>query len=211
MNDSSGPTAKRRKLQPLVAQNQRKEDAAAHQGRVRTVPHVDGIFPSQQCQAAHPDVRATDGPSLRLSLSKTLYLRAHETDKVRDAVRSIAAKISSFEISFDKLIRLTNEDKTRSFLARRVAAGAENLTAILAELHVVLRKLRLPLFYDPPIFHASFAWRVLLNAEQVGNAFSDTELDEANAEHGSALRKDIHSVTELCFKCRNDVQSFNVR
>jgi len=94
------------------------DNRAAHQGRIRTRPHVEGDFAShvfirlvasrQLTNLVHTVIESTqqhvpgmhsllstktDDPKehLHISLSRPIYLRAHQRDDLRRAVKNIAS------------------------------------------------------------------------------------------------------------------------
>lgn len=117
------------KLPPLsstVAVRAPIENPALHQGRTRTVPHVDGQYASyvyvplkvprrsslykflrEVIATAKVDVptlysigisiddasdETTDEAELRISLTRPIYLRAHQREEVKTAIRAIARR-----------------------------------------------------------------------------------------------------------------------
>jgi RNase P protein component len=144
------------------------DNPALHQGRVRTTPHVEGQFAahvyvaltlSRRSQlystirdilsdakevvpALHPiwpaDARR---PELHVSLSRPIFLRAHQREEFKRTVKRIAQlqkpsvrllttrlhliipSHTSFQVSFTTLSELTNDEKTRTFLTIEIGAG----------------------------------------------------------------------------------------
>ncbi|KAL0960875.1 hypothetical protein HGRIS_005890 [Hohenbuehelia grisea] len=70
------------------------------------------------------DTRRNDEPlELHISLSRPLLLRAHQRDELKRAVKGIAKDHTSFKASFATFTDLTNDERTRTFLAMEVGAG----------------------------------------------------------------------------------------
>ncbi|KAG9315533.1 hypothetical protein JVU11DRAFT_3153 [Chiua virens] len=184
------PTQKKRKLPALSASltvPTPVDNPALHQGRVRTAPHVEGQYathiyvslvlnPKDALYTLIEDALAlakTHVPSLHpigdqgaprelhVSLSRPLYLRAHQRDEFKGAIKQVASSIAPFDASFTSFLELTNDERTRTFLAMDVGAGRQELCRCLGLLGPTLRLLRQREFYVDPKFHASIAWALL--------------------------------------------------
>jgi len=106
------PTAaqKKRKLPPLATHLTVAapiDDPAQHQGRVRTTPHVDGQWAAHvyvpvsagrslvrtafaRALESVPNLQALGGGELHISLTRPVYLRAHQREEIKRAVRAVA-------------------------------------------------------------------------------------------------------------------------
>ncbi|KAI0952880.1 hypothetical protein AcW1_007246 [Taiwanofungus camphoratus] len=60
---------------------------------------------------------------LHVSLTRPIYLRAHQREALRRAVNTVARSQSAFSSSFATFTELTNDERTRTFLALEVGAG----------------------------------------------------------------------------------------
>ncbi|KAI6129681.1 hypothetical protein EDD16DRAFT_1149831 [Pisolithus croceorrhizus] len=98
---------------------------------------------------------------LHISLSRPIFLRAHQRDDFKRAVKRIAESVSPFSASFSTFSELTNDEHTRTFLSMEVGAGHIEFCHILKLLAPTLRSLRQKEFYADPKFHASIAWALL--------------------------------------------------
>ncbi|KIK68077.1 hypothetical protein GYMLUDRAFT_155394 [Collybiopsis luxurians FD-317 M1] len=170
-----------------------KDNPALHQGRLRTTPHVDGQWAShvyipirveihsgiykvvmdalQAAKRLEPALHDFFGPEagkyfeLHVSLSRPIYLRAHQRDDLKRFVRLLAEKCSSFKISFTTFSVLTNDEQTRTFLALDVGSGHRELKRLSDDLSPFLSNLRQKTYYTEPKFHASIAWALLHQTE----------------------------------------------
>jgi U6 snRNA phosphodiesterase len=141
--------------------------------------------------AISPDlVRCDDGESgsqvprrkveLHLSLSRPIYLRSHQRHdlkrvvedtasntlpyvpfKLNDLRGSVHRTLSRFTASFATIAELTNDERTRTFLALEVGAGHDQFKTLSDRLTPILEQLRQQKYYTQPRFHASFAWALL--------------------------------------------------
>ncbi|KAF5360650.1 hypothetical protein D9756_004841 [Leucocoprinus leucothites] len=166
------------------------DNPVLHQGRTRTVPHVDGnwaahVFVSinvtrshamcslleatiAQAQRSVPAIQSlisggeTDKNSIELhiSLSRPIFIRAHQKEELRRAVRKLSQH-PPFKLSFTSFTELQNDEGTRAFLTAEVGAGHHELQKLCSELAPLLRNLRQPAYYSTPRFHASIAWVLL--------------------------------------------------
>ncbi|PCH40340.1 hypothetical protein WOLCODRAFT_162284 [Wolfiporia cocos MD-104 SS10] len=109
----------------------------------------------------NPSGRAKAVRELHVSITRPIYLRAHQRDELRHAVRAVSLSHSSFKASFAQISELTNDERTRTFLALEVGAGHAELKKLTTALTPTLTSLRQKDFYADPRFHASFAWALL--------------------------------------------------
>ncbi|GJE91815.1 HVSL domain-containing protein [Phanerochaete sordida] len=166
------------------------DNPALHQGRIRSSPHVEGQFAAyvyvpvqmprgsalrtlldnalRHGKEAVPILHAigdaeqgSDERELHVSLTRPVYLRAHQREEFRTAVRSVSRKHTAFPASFANFAELTNDERTRTFLTMEVGAGHRELEALCSALAPTLRTYRQKEFYDKPRFHASIAWALL--------------------------------------------------
>ncbi|KAJ3548482.1 hypothetical protein NM688_g5293 [Phlebia brevispora] len=188
--------SKKRKLPPLspsVTIPTPVDNPALHQGRKRTIPHVDGQYASyvyiplrlsrssplynflrdvlSTARAAVPSLHpigvdaAADpvnpNPELRISLTRPIYLRAHQREEFKSAVRAVARRSQQFTASFAQFAELVNDERTRTFLTLEVGAGHLEFKALSDALVPILDTFRQELYYKAPRFHASIAWALL--------------------------------------------------
>ncbi|KIJ14922.1 hypothetical protein PAXINDRAFT_99726 [Paxillus involutus ATCC 200175] len=195
------------------------DNPALHQGRVRTVPHVEGqyatyiyvplvlhpkdvlytlledvlTFAKEPVPSLHAIGRQSDGQpagvratrwELHISLSRPLFLRAHQREEFKRAIQQVASSLAPFDASFATFSELTNDERTRTFLALEVGAGHVELRRCLDLLSPTLRLLRQKEFYADPKFHASIAWALL---ERMPSPFHSASLSTTGALDEIAL------------------------
>ncbi|KAF8839549.1 hypothetical protein BDN67DRAFT_953221 [Paxillus ammoniavirescens] len=183
------------------------DNPALHQGRVRTVPHVEGqyatyiyvplvlhpkdalytlledvlTFAQEPVPSLHAIGRQSDGQpagvraarwELHISLSRPLFLRAHQREEFKRAIQQVVSSLAPFDASFATFSELTNDERTRTFLALEVGAGHVELRRCLDLLSPTLRLLRQKEFYADPKFHASIAWALLERSLSPSNSAS---------------------------------------
>ncbi|KAF8073648.1 hypothetical protein FPV67DRAFT_1410341 [Lyophyllum atratum] len=161
-----------------------------HQGRIRTKPHVEGqwaahiyvsliverhsalysvisdvLRDAKETSPTLNDFWSSSGSpkrrELHISLSRPTYLRAHQREDLKRAVKGISKRFSPFAVSFATFAELVNDERTRTFLTMEVGAGHHELQAISAALTPTLQAIRQKEFYSDPRFHASIAWALL--------------------------------------------------
>ncbi|OSD02417.1 hypothetical protein PYCCODRAFT_1390116 [Trametes coccinea BRFM310] len=113
-------------------------------------PHTRELSPPEQ-----------DPFELHISLTRPVYLRAHQRADFKRAVHDAAKAKRRFSASFATISDLTNDEKTRTFLALEVGAGHDDFKELSERLTPTLRSIRQKEFYQDPRFHASIAWALL--------------------------------------------------
>ncbi|RDB17898.1 U6 snRNA phosphodiesterase [Hypsizygus marmoreus] len=166
------------------------DNPTLHQGRVRSQPHVEGQWVAHiyvsliverrsnlhklldvvlgEAKVISPtlhDFWPTGEPSkkheLHISLSRPIYLRTHQREGLKAAVKSLSRQFPPFPVSFATFSELVNDERTRTFLALEVGAGHHELRAMSNALTPTLHAIRQKEFYEDPHFHASIAWALL--------------------------------------------------
>ena len=106
------------------------------------------------------------GGGQHLSLSRTVYLRSHHIEPFVADLRKALSWARAFILRFAGGGReggrggglLVNDEKTRSFLTVPVEEGGEErLLRLVGSVDEVLRRYRLPVYYEEPLFHLSVA------------------------------------------------------
>ncbi|KAH8994116.1 hypothetical protein EDB86DRAFT_3064733 [Lactarius hatsudake] len=98
---------------------------------------------------------------LHVSLTRPFFLRAHQKEEMKRAVRDAAKAHPPFTASFAAFSDLTNDENTRTFLCMEVGAGHRELRALSDTLTPTLLSFHQKEYYEQPRFHASFAWVLL--------------------------------------------------
>ncbi|KAG1743237.1 uncharacterized protein EDB91DRAFT_236691 [Suillus paluster] len=98
---------------------------------------------------------------LHLSLTRPIFLRAHQREEFKQAIKLIASRQTPFQASFATFSELTNDERTRAFLSLEIGAGHHELRNLLSALSPTLQSLRQRDFYSQPKFHVSIAWALL--------------------------------------------------
>ncbi|KAL1736866.1 hypothetical protein EV714DRAFT_197664 [Schizophyllum commune] len=186
------PTSRPRKLPslaPSITGPVHVDNPALHQGRIRSVPHVDGQWACHvyvpvtlKPRSALRDVledaiqsaktakmsafhtfwdAETPRPELHISLSRPIFLRAHQREDLKRAVKRVARETQGFSTSFTSFSVLTNDENTRAFLTVEVGAGHPELAAMTAKLTPFLSSIRQQEYYSDPKYHASIGWTLL--------------------------------------------------
>ncbi|EDR13734.1 uncharacterized protein LACBIDRAFT_309043 [Laccaria bicolor S238N-H82] len=218
-NDSrlqAGPVPKKRKLPVLplsIAPPVPLDDPSLHQGRIRTIPHVDGQFAShiyialplgreqpllqllrdilREAKESVPYLYEIGFTSeektseLHISLSRPIFLRVHQREDLKKALRALARRQKKFTLSFATFSELVNDEKTRTFLTMEVGAGHHELQNLAEALSPALQGIRQKEYYTNPRFHASIAWAHL---DRPGN---EDNLDLVTASPSKSSKLEI--------------------
>ncbi|KAJ7175395.1 U6 snRNA phosphodiesterase Usb1 [Mycena filopes] len=225
------PPPKKRKLPALsstLVAPRHVDDPALHQGRIRTVPHVDGqyathiyasvaldrgsalfkllckiIASAQKMTPTLHDFWSSQKDSeleLHISLSRPVYLRSHQREDMRRAVKRVAEKTLPFTASFAHISELVNDEATRIFLALEIGAGHHELTTLTNSLTPAIQAIRQQEFYSTPRFHASIGWALLGGSSppQADSATYSTTPTSIEADSSNSAIVPIHpQITEF--------------
>ncbi|KAF7422938.1 poly(U)-specific 3'-to-5' RNA exonuclease [Pleurotus ostreatus] len=152
------------------------------------------------------DDKSSDGaePALHISLSRPVYLRAYQRDEFKSAVKQLASQYSPFDASFATFSELSNDEKTRTFLAVEIGGGHNELKGLSEGLTPILKPLRQKAYYSEPRFHASFAWALLQPTQQDGSPSNavDTALPSAEFRAISQFPTDLVPELNRTYKSR---------
>ncbi|KAG8949780.1 poly(U)-specific 3'-to-5' RNA exonuclease [Tulasnella sp. 424] len=154
-----------------------------HKTIIRLVDHIRDLVP--EMHSLVPDTRngtkagPNGSPSLHISLSRPIYLRAHHRDDFRVGVQSAARTQNRFTLSFARISSFVNDENTRIFVSVEVGAGHTELKQLTDSLTPFIKGLHQEPYYSTPRFHFSVAWALLKTGEQ-GTAGTTKEeaLDE---------------------------------
>ncbi|KAI0689250.1 hypothetical protein BC835DRAFT_1407881 [Cytidiella melzeri] len=135
------------------------------------VPILQAIGVSVDPQDSPQDADAER--ELHVSLTRPTYLRAHQREGFKAALRTIAKAYPPFQASFATFAELSNDERTRAFLTAEIGAGHTELKALCDSVTPVLRTFRQKEFYSEPRFHASIAWALLQRASRIHDAETD--------------------------------------
>ncbi|CAG8519543.1 5596_t:CDS:2, partial [Paraglomus brasilianum] len=181
-------------------------DPSKHEGRIRTIPHVEGNF------ATHIHVRVKAPPEflnlmrsletylkthhtsihscsdndsateleLHISLSRLIILKYHQIERFWNNLQSALGRPKSFTMSFARIIQLMNDTRTCSYLALEVGMGTNELKSLLEKIDYVVGQFKQPTFYEKPRFHTSVFWSL--------NHLSESLCEEAEAAFGDMIR-----------------------
>ncbi|RPD65182.1 hypothetical protein L226DRAFT_543431 [Lentinus tigrinus ALCF2SS1-7] len=106
-------------------------------------------------------VSDVDDVEFHISLTRPTYLRAHQREEFKRAIRTAARTRVKFPASLSTVSELTNDERTRTFLTLEVGAGHESFKELSDSLTPALRSIRQKEFYEQPRFHISIAWALL--------------------------------------------------
>jgi len=116
---------------------------------------------------------------LHISLTRPFFLRGHQREEMKRAVRDAARAQPPFAASFAAFSDLTNDEHTRTFICMEVGAGHQELRALSDALTPALHSFRQKEYYEQPRFHASFAWVLLDHPAQNSHSQAPEPLESA--------------------------------
>ncbi|KDQ62251.1 hypothetical protein JAAARDRAFT_203423 [Jaapia argillacea MUCL 33604] len=126
-----------------------------------------------------------EGEELHISLSRPIYLFAHQRDDLKRAVKTLAKSHPPFTASFATFLELTNDERTRTFLTAEIGAGHAEMRAMSEALTPTLQSMRQKEFYSIPRFHASIGWALLDRPDSKVSCTLDVK-DASNSSSSSA-------------------------
>jgi hypothetical protein len=106
-------------------------------------------------------------------------------------------KTFPFLIVFKNSMLLTNEEGTRSFLALRVVDGIERLTSLVEHIDQIFSRYALPTFYNPPLFHCSYAWKIPATKSTTSFSYSTGAIFHYITKIDCRIGHNIHSISLL--------------
>jgi len=194
-----------------------------HQGRIRTKPHVEGQWAAhvyvaliverhsalytlmddvlERAKKTSPTLNdfwsSSEPPKrreLHISLSRPTYLRAHQREDLKKAVKGLSRRFAPFSVSFATFSELVNDERTRIFLTMEVGAGHSELRAISDALTPTLQAVRQKEFYSDPRFHASIAWALLDGVSSCQNP--SLAIADVNSTLAEANPTVLHAVSD---------------
>ncbi|CAK5270211.1 unnamed protein product [Mycena citricolor] len=252
-SEKSPPTKKRKlpTLAATLAGKTHVDNPALHQGRKRSTPHIDGQYATHvyasvplsrssqlfdaiskitasakaRVPALNDFFSAPDGrrPELHISVTRPIFVRAHQREELKRAVKRIADGTRPFSASLACITELVNDERTRVFLALEIGAGHHELSELTASLNPVLQAIRQEVYYSEPRFHASIGWALLDENPQSPQAaseyptirgFPSTLLADLDTEHRlslSAAAVKSFDIDEICVKIGQDVCRFRLQ
>lgn len=127
-----------------------------------------------------------DHKDLHISLAKTFSLRHSEIEvfckHLGEAVT--AAKTGGIALSFNHWKILVNDSKTTSFASLVALSHVGQVLGLIEAVDSVMKRFGHPIYYVPPIVHASLAWTPSDVLAQLGDAetYSGTVAPEVAIE-----------------------------
>ncbi|EJC98045.1 uncharacterized protein FOMMEDRAFT_137382 [Fomitiporia mediterranea MF3/22] len=264
-HNGSGSSGKRKlpKVDPSLTVPSPTSDPSRHQGRIRAIPHVEGQFAAYVyvpvCLKANTPLRSLldevvgrskeiepflvcdwqDSPNatylLHISLTRPIYLRHHQREELRRAVKMAARAVDPFTASFSSFSVFENDEHTRVFLGVDIGAGHSMLEVLSKSIEPTLKLLHQKQFYIEPRYHASIAWSLpkVPCTPPVGCLSTYPELDEQDlsialpvTSLASSLVSDLNSrfgktlssaklgvfeVNSVCLKIGKEITTWTLR
>ncbi|XP_074644902.1 U6 snRNA phosphodiesterase 1-like [Tubulanus polymorphus] len=157
------------------AERQNYDNSENHKGRKRTFQHERGnwatyVYVPFEVDCDYEDFARTALQQVsditdfhlietpHISVTKTFPIRFHIIAPLMNSIREALSNIRVFTCLLDDLDVYVNEEKTRTFIGLKVSYGHNDLVKIISSLDDVLKEYHLPVFYQEPSLHLSFAW-----------------------------------------------------
>ncbi|OSX56490.1 hypothetical protein POSPLADRAFT_1159837 [Postia placenta MAD-698-R-SB12] len=221
---------------PLIVDKHSALSELAMNAFQRAQELVPSLHPIGLCDKPNADSTGSDHFEFHISLTRPFYLRAHQRDELKHAVKQLAQGQSAFVTSFTSFSELKNDENTRVFLTMEIGAGHAEVRVLSEALTPILRSIRQKEFYSEPRFHVSIAWALLDRAASGSctiagsetitqtsdssqtfcsiSALPPTLVSALNAEFSSLLSaKHIGSfeMNQVCVKVGKDVKRCTLR
>ncbi|XP_051193551.1 uncharacterized protein [Lolium perenne] len=138
--------------------------ALAQGNRVRSFPHVEGIYAlhvyiPELCKDEQKLEKVLLGREFHVSLGRTVGIQVDQIDSLVAMLRQKFQSQQRYWMDFNKWEHFVNDDSTRSFLSLEVTRTG--LPEISRQIHMVDEVYRLhglPEFYKNPRPHISLVW-----------------------------------------------------
>lgn len=185
------------------------DDHQKHKGRKRSFPHVRGNWATfVYVQYPNDDFvnklsrKVLDAltesshtwhkcENLHITLSKTVVLNYHWIAPFHNSLKKTLTNFKCFELEFDELQVLCNEDKSRTFVVLKTNRFShKHFFAITKKVDEILSEFKLPKFYDEPSFHMSILWT---------NGDKETETNGALDKLNQILTPDFQELAKNIF------------
>ncbi|KAH3768492.1 hypothetical protein DPMN_169705 [Dreissena polymorpha] len=155
---------------------QSKDNPAEHSGRLRSFKHEEGNWATlvyalySGCEEDHfarlqselfrclRPLEFQPMEDYHMSLSRTVTLRHHWIEDMREMLRTSFAEQPSSCCEVCGLAVLSNDEKTRSFLTLTVSCADDVLESYTSAVDKCFKEYNLPPYYKPPLFHISIGW-----------------------------------------------------
>ncbi|KAH7885136.1 U6 snRNA phosphodiesterase Usb1 [Phlebopus sp. FC_14] len=194
-------------LRPRQALYTLVEDALAFSRA--SVPSLCAIGRQDDNSQNESTSAASNRLELHISLSRPLFLRAHQIEDFKRAIKQVASSQDPFNASFATFSELTNDERTRMFLALEVGAGHAELSHCLHCFGPILQSLRQKEFYLDPKFHASIAWALLeYKNHQNNSALPLLEADRPLDDLTLTSQDSINEITERSVSPSTSTEEF---
>jgi len=212
-------------------EDSRKRKQADHQDRIRTFPHARGNWATclfaelkrpllddlaalqSRLHLAAKDETVKIQPELHLSLSRTVAFPLHWIELfLRKITKEIGSKIpNDIPLFWSPDLRVfVNDEKTRTFIGLCVFNDA-TLKRIVEIIDKEFAELKLPSFYDPPVFHVSLLWTLGDRQEDMAKLLPELNKVVAEAIEDGTLEQDGgYSQTVDRVVCKSGNKTFYV-
>ncbi|KAG8993028.1 poly(U)-specific 3'-to-5' RNA exonuclease [Tulasnella sp. 427] len=141
---------------------------------IRLVKHLQVLVPEMHSFLTETDAEENILQSLHISLSRPIYLRAHQRDSLRLCVQSASRTQSKFALSFARISSFANDERTRVFISVEVGAGHAQLKHLTDCLTPFIKTLHQEPYYSAPRFHFSVAWALLRPGQSLPETIGET-------------------------------------
>lgn len=147
-----------------------------HEGRIRSFPHEEGAYATH----VYVTVSASDAlaqkvrnarqqllrsfPSLHeieewhVSCSRTVAIRAPQIESLRRSLSHSLRRTRAITYSFGGWRSFVNDEKTRTFVAMEVGAGADSFRSLIRAVDACFVRHALESYYADPVPHVSLFW-----------------------------------------------------
>lgn len=147
-----------------------------HEGRIRSFPHEEGAYATHvyatvsESDALEQKVRSARQQLLRsfpslheieewhVSCSRTVAIRAPQIESLRRSLSHSLRRTRAITYSFGGWRSFVNDEKTRTFVAMEVGAGADSFRSVIRAVDACFVRHALEPYYADPVPHVSLFW-----------------------------------------------------
>jgi 2'-5' RNA ligase len=149
-----------------------------------------------------------DCDTYHVSLNRFASVRMFEIESIKEQLKGVCERKRVFDVAFDGLQVLMNQDQSRAFLCVLCAKGKLQICRLVKDIDSVLEEHGLPKFYQVPIPHVSLFYKEASCDDEISASDLWDEFDSVGKDY---LCKSECQAIGLDCKFGNKLYSFDFK